>query len=220
MQKHDAPSFAFFPRDFLADKNVTLMSNEEAGIYIKLISHCWIEGELPGELADLEALSRGNPSPNGVRWGSILRCFQKRGDNLIHKRLEIERDKQLLRRLSAQSRGAQGARARWGGAQEDPPPAAPPPKAPKKPPAEKKAAEKKIAYADNVLMTEAEHAKLVADHGEALTAELIAKLSAHKHARGQTYKSDYHAMHSWVIDAVTKKRGGRGCAPQEGEGLI
>lgn len=65
----------------------------------------------------------------------------------------------------------------------------------------------KITYAKNatedVTMTEKEYQTLVKKHGQDLTDKFIQKLNSHKGARGQTYKDDYMAIHSWVIDAVT-----------------
>jgi hypothetical protein len=40
------PSFQFYPGDFLSDLNVQSMTDEEVGIYIKALSHCWIEDGL------------------------------------------------------------------------------------------------------------------------------------------------------------------------------
>lgn len=78
----------------------------------------------------------------------------------------------------------------------------------KKTPCKKKKVEPdatKIVYAENVTMTPDEHSKLIAEHGEALTFACIAKLSNYKGANGKTYKSDYKAILSWVVDEVKKK---------------
>lgn len=48
MKNHKPPSFQFYPQDFLADLNVTLMNMEERGAYITLLCHNWIEGAIPG----------------------------------------------------------------------------------------------------------------------------------------------------------------------------
>lgn len=60
----------------------------------------------------------------------------------------------------------------------------------------------------NVLLTANESNKLIAKHGDRVTAEAIAKLSAYKLSIGKKYKSDYGAINTWVIDAVKKKGGG------------
>ena len=41
MLKNKSPAFQFFPKDFLSDINVVLMSNQARGCYITLISHEW-----------------------------------------------------------------------------------------------------------------------------------------------------------------------------------
>ena len=77
---------------------------------------------------------------------------------------------------------------------------------PHEPAANKKAASDKIRYADFVTLTEAEHQKLVDKHGQAVTVQLIAKLNDYKGAHGKKYKSDYHAIHSWVLKAYLEEQ--------------
>ena len=90
-----APAFQFYAKEWLADKNVRLMTPAEKGGYIELMAIEWNErGRLTnddGELAILSGL--------GVAWqkGSgkkIRACFKKRGKFLYHPRLERERKKQ------------------------------------------------------------------------------------------------------------------------------
>lgn len=78
---------------------------------------------------------------------------------------------------------------------------------PKKPEAEK------IKYAEFVRMTEEEYQKLVAAHGEEKTKRAIEILDNYKGSKGKTYKNDYRAILSWVIERVNEefsKRGGGG----------
>ena len=63
---------------------------------------------------------------------------------------------------------------------------------------------KKINFADNVLMSNAEHETLVKKYGEEKTRLYIDKLSNYKASTGKKYKSDYRAILSWVIGAVDK----------------
>lgn len=62
--------------------------------------------------------------------------------------------------------------------------------------------EKKRAFAENVTLTEEEHGKLLAAYGAANTRKLIDKLDNFKGSKGRTYKSDYRAILSWVVDAL------------------
>lgn len=56
----------------------------------------------------------------------------------------------------------------------------------------------------NVMLTDDELSKLRTGHGEAMTERLIAKLDAYKGSTGRKYKSDYHAIETWVVAAVVK----------------
>lgn len=57
----------------------------------------------------------------------------------------------------------------------------------------------KTAYAENVLMTEAECQKLIDKHGQAATDWMIEALDNYKGAHGKKYTSDYRAILSWVV---------------------
>ena len=75
-------------------------------------------------------------------------------------------------------------------------------------------------------MTEEEHGKLIAQYGEEKTNRAIEILDNYKGSKGKTYKNDYRAILSWVMDRVNEelsKRGGgsyggtypdRGCNQQ------
>lgn len=54
-------------------------------------------------------------------------------------------------------------------------------------------------YAPDVLLTDEEYGKLVAEHGKEGTAWMIQKLDDYKAARGMKYKSDYRAILNWVV---------------------
>ena len=66
----------------------------------------------------------------------------------------------------------------------------------------------------NVLMTQEEHDKLMAEHGER-GKRAIAKLDAFIGSKGDKYKSHYMAMFSWVLRAVDEDeaRGGARASP-------
>lgn len=57
----------------------------------------------------------------------------------------------------------------------------------------------------NVLLTDAQYSKLVADLGEAMALACIEELSQSKAMKGYKYKRDDLAIRKWVIDAVKKK---------------
>lgn len=74
----------------------------------------------------------------------------------------------------------------------------------KKPKPEKTVVEK-AKFADLVTMTNEEHSKLIAKHGEKFTQLCISELDNYKGANGKTYEDDYRAILSWVVDKVKKK---------------
>jgi uncharacterized protein YdaU (DUF1376 family) len=54
-----SPAFQFYPADYLADANVQMMTLEEEGAYIRLLSYCWRESTIPADNASLSRLCKG-----------------------------------------------------------------------------------------------------------------------------------------------------------------
>jgi len=65
-----------------------------------------------------------------------------------------------------------------------------------------KKTEEKIEYAEFVSMTKAEYRKLVAEYGRDNTKKMIDVLDNYKGSKGKTYKSDYRAILSWVVEKI------------------
>lgn len=65
--------------------------------------------------------------------------------------------------------------------------------------------EKKVNYAEFVRMTEAEHQKLVSAYGEEKTKRMIEMLDNYKGSKGKSYKSDYRAILSWVVEKANEE---------------
>ena len=110
-----SPAFQFYPKDFITDSNVIVMTMAERGAYITLICLCWLEGSLPSDLARLSRLCGSTPVVFGKMWPAIEPCFRpaKRGsDRLIHPRLERERQKQAEFREEQSRKGKASAAAR------------------------------------------------------------------------------------------------------------
>lgn len=91
-----APAFQFFPKDFICDINVQLMTNEALGAYAMLLCHEWINDGIPDDDKSLAILSGTRE-----RWSEIktdvLRCFEKKTGHenvLISQMLEKERARQ------------------------------------------------------------------------------------------------------------------------------
>lgn len=80
----------------------------------------------------------------------------------------------------------------------------PPPQAAK--PSKPKPKPQKHHYAPDVLLTDEEYRKLVAEHGTDGATCMIQKLDNYKAARGMTYKSDYRAILNWVVREYKKQQ--------------
>jgi len=63
----------------------------------------------------------------------------------------------------------------------------------------------KIKYAEFVFMKESEYQKLIQQYGEENTERMIAVLDNYKGSKGKTYKDDYRAILSWVVEKVVGK---------------
>lgn len=93
----------------------------------------------------------------------------------------------------------------------DSPPDSPPDNARKEenpPEKPKKAKVEKTKYADYVSMKPEEYQKLVDAYGEPFTKACIQKLDFYKGSKGKTYKDDYRAILSWVVDEIKKTNPG------------
>lgn len=110
------PWFPMFPADFLSDENVLVMSNEEVGIYVKLLFHQWIEGTIPAEEGAMAKLCGCDGNRMATAWQQIGKCFVQlngKPGRLVNPRLEQEREKQENKRKARQDAGLRGAEARW-----------------------------------------------------------------------------------------------------------
>ena len=63
----------------------------------------------------------------------------------------------------------------------------------------------KLKYADTVTMFEKEYKKLIDKYGKDNTKKMITVLDNYKDSKGKTYKNDYKAILSWVVDKVLKE---------------
>ena len=108
-----SPAFQFYPKDFLTDQNVLVMSLAERGAYITLLCLCWSDGSLPADVSKLARLIGLVPSALKKLWPAIEICFRPHPldqDRLIHPRLERERAKQETHRLLKVNAGKKGGR--------------------------------------------------------------------------------------------------------------
>jgi len=112
--KGKSPAFQFYAAEWLADENVRLMTLEETGAYIDALAICWREGSIP---ADPERLARligkgctvATATCVQLRFniGSTEECSTV--ERLQHKRLNAEREKQLIRSRQMAEAGKKSA---------------------------------------------------------------------------------------------------------------
>ncbi len=113
------PAFQFYVDDFVSDSAVDAMSNDELGIYIRLLCKAWKEepvGTIPND--DRILANWGKTTAAGWKRAkpSILRAFQDCGDGRLHqKRMKTEWQKLLDYRAERSRAGSKGADKRWQG---------------------------------------------------------------------------------------------------------
>lgn len=112
-----SPAFQFYAADFLADSNQAVMSAAEAGIYIRLLCRCWLEGHIPDDVKKLASLAGVAIDEMRECWSAVRVCFQPdpafKGF-LIHPRLDAERVKQVEFREKRKEAGRKGAASKHG----------------------------------------------------------------------------------------------------------
>lgn len=114
------PAFQFYPSDWLSSQRVQMMTLEEEGAYIRLLCYCWNHGSIP---ASPELIARLVGKSCSIQVAtSVQRMFNERSTSveislnedhqLVHDRLDRERDKQALRREQASEAGRKSAESR------------------------------------------------------------------------------------------------------------
>ena len=108
-----SPAFQFYPKDFLTDEHVALMSLSERGAYITLLCICWTEGSLPSDPKRLSRLCGVSPSIMRRLWVALETCFRPHPSidgRVIHPRLDRERISQAEFRRRQSDNGRKGGR--------------------------------------------------------------------------------------------------------------
>lgn len=103
----------FYVREFWGDINVEVMSWEQAGIYLRLISLCWTEGSVPADLSELAAILKMDAQKLAEIWDKIERCFKRKSDRLIHKKVEAIRKEKDAFFAKKSAAGKAGNAKRW-----------------------------------------------------------------------------------------------------------
>ncbi len=113
MANEKPPAFQWYPRDYLTDENVELMSLEQEGAYRRLMDYCWLHGSIPNDVEAWAKMCRVTPRRMEKLWPGIDPCFRKRNGRLFHPRLDKERRKQIRRKRAQSDAGKKGAERRW-----------------------------------------------------------------------------------------------------------
>lgn len=113
---NDAPSFDWWPKDYLSDLNVARMSLAAQGAYVRLICHCWLDDKVPSDADSLaRILGVSVEIAEGLR-DELAPAFVSDDDGWwANPRVERERKCQRERRENRRSAGRAGADARWRG---------------------------------------------------------------------------------------------------------
>lgn len=114
MPKEKVPAFQFYPKDFLTDAKVVLMSNTEIGVYMRLLCFCWLEGDLPLEMESLAKMARMPLKQFTKFWENtvVRQCFTVVDGRMRQGRLDAERQKQTEFKRRQSDKGKASAAAR------------------------------------------------------------------------------------------------------------
>lgn len=117
MPKHDhPPSFPFYVDDFIADSAVDAMTNQELGIYIRLLCKAWKEdpvGTLPNDDQLLSRWAKESIAAWKKCRAGVLRAFRVEGDRLHQKRMKDVWQKVIEHREAKSRAGKKGMANRW-----------------------------------------------------------------------------------------------------------
>ena len=110
-----SPAFQFYAADYLASQRVQLLTVEQEGIYIRLLASCWLHGSIPADAEQAARLVGKGALTTLV--STVLTMFQphpSKAGELVHDRLEREREKQSVWRQKSSEGGKKSANLRWG----------------------------------------------------------------------------------------------------------
>jgi len=110
--KAPSPAFSLYPKDLLTSENVVAMTDEELGVYVRLLCHQWLEGSIPAEPDRLAKMMKRRRRAFDRIWRAVGPCFPPAPDRLrlLNPRLEEERAKQEARAEVAAVNGRRGGR--------------------------------------------------------------------------------------------------------------
>ncbi len=106
--------FPFYTKNFQLSRKVKRMSNEQIGMYLKLLIYQWEDGEIPSDIEEIAFICGCNAGAMATAWKKISPCFEPRNNGLANPFLEEVRTEQEKRMKRLSNAGKVGAEARWG----------------------------------------------------------------------------------------------------------
>lgn len=107
------PSFPLYAQDFDMDTNT--WTNEEIGVYLRLLMSEWINGHLPNDFQKLAKIARISPKKFSNLFQNIQHKFTLNGNGfLINKKMEEVRTQVNNYVELKKKAGKKGAKIRWG----------------------------------------------------------------------------------------------------------
>ena len=111
------PSYPWYPRDFMADEPVMLMTLEQEGAYRRLLDHQWLHGSIPSDFKQLAVICKSvTAAKMKALWTGIAECFVVVPDDdtrLINERLERVREEYVRFHAGRSAAGSKGNEVRW-----------------------------------------------------------------------------------------------------------
>jgi len=104
----NSPAFQFYPKDFLTDEIVVCMSNEQVGVYIRMLCMDWLNHGLPADDATLCRVFQCDEQTLNI----CLTTFAENDGRVFNRRLDKERTKQQKRRAKMSKAGKASGKAR------------------------------------------------------------------------------------------------------------
>lgn len=107
--------FSFSPSEYLANQQIQMMSLEEEGVYIRLLSYCWQNGSVPKDPEQAARLVGKGASTTVV--ASVLRLFHatQNPQELTHFDLQQQKERLTQWKEKSAAGGRKSAATRKGG---------------------------------------------------------------------------------------------------------
>ncbi len=70
-----APAFQMYAQDF--DMDTASWSNDEVGIYVRLLNYEWVNGGLPSDLSELSRIAREKKTKFEKKWIKNVRTHMR-----------------------------------------------------------------------------------------------------------------------------------------------